>query len=132
MKKFKPQSDYWQITLPDDWQVDDDDEELTFFHPDGVGELQISTIKYDTAPEGDVLLELAAEHLEAGAEPEEITLGEFDGIVLDYELEGEYGCEWYLLSGSLLLFVTYICDVSEDDQEHDVIEMILESLTVTV
>ncbi len=129
MKKY--QSQYWQITLPDEWQVEDENNVLILFHPDGVGELQISAIKYDTSPDGDVLLELAAEHIDAGAEPEEITLGEFDGIMLDYELDGEYGCEWYLLSGPLLLFVTYICDSADEEQEHDVIELILESLTVT-
>jgi len=132
MKKYQSQN--WQITLPDEWRVEEDDDEddvLTLFHPDGVGELQISAVKYDAPPEAEILLELAAEHIEAGAQPEEVTLGEFDGIMLDYKLDGEYGCEWYLLSGSLLLFVTYVCDSADDEQEYDVVELILESLTIT-
>lgn len=126
MKKY--QTEYWKITLPDEWQVDDNDEGLTLFHPDGAGELQISTVKFDEEPGGEALLELAAEHIEAGAEPEEVTLGEFDGIVLEYEVDDEYGCEWYLLAGSLFLFATYICNAGDDEQEHDVIAFILESL----
>lgn len=128
MKKY--QTDDWKITLPDEWQVDDDAEVLTLYHPEGVGELQISTIKFDEPLSGDALLKLAAEHIEAGAEPEEVTLGEFDGIVLEYEVDGEYGCEWYLLAGSLFLFVTYVCDCGDDEQEHDLVEFILESLTL--
>ncbi len=116
--------------MPDEWQVDDEAEVLTLYHPEGVGELQISTIKFDEPLSGDALLKLAAEHIEAGAEPEEVTLGEFDGIVLEYEVDGEYGCEWYLLAGSLFLFVTYVCDCGDDEQEHDVVEFILESLTL--
>ncbi len=128
MKKYQAQ--YWQITLPDDWQVEEDEEVLAIFHPDGVGELQISTVKYDQPVSGDALLEFAEEHIDAGAEPEEITLGEFDGIVLDYEIDDEYGCEWYLASGSLFLFVTYVCDAGDEEQEHDVVELILESLAI--
>ncbi len=130
MKKY--QTAYWKITLPDEWQVDDDadTEVLTLYQPEGVGELQISTIKFDEPLSGEGLLELAAEHIEAGAEPEEVTLGEFDGITLEYEVDDEYGCEWYLLAGSLFLFVTYACACGDDEQEHDVVEFILESLTL--
>jgi len=127
MKKYKTQ--YWQITLPDEWRVESNTDVLTLFNPDGYGELQFSTVNYDEPVSGDVLLELAAEHIDAGAEPEEITLGEFDGIVLDYELDGEYGCEWYLVSDSVFLFVTYICDAGDEEQEHDIVELMLESLT---
>ncbi len=128
MKKYKTAD--WHITLPDDWRVEEDEDVLTLFHPEGIGELQISTLNYDQPLSGDALLEFAAEHIEAGAEPEEITLGEFDGIVLDYEIDDEYGCEWYLLAGSLFLFVTYVCDAGDEEQEHDVVELILESLGV--
>jgi len=128
MKKYKSQD--WQLTLPDDWQVEEDDEVIAIFHPQGMGELQISTVKYEQLVSGDTLMELAGEHIEAGAEPEETTLGEFDGIVLDYEVDGEYGCEWYLASGSLFLFITYVCDAGDEEQEHDVIELILESLAL--
>ena len=129
MKKYNTQ--YWKVSLPDDWEVEEDDEVVAIFNPTGMGELQISTVKYDEPVSGDALLDFAEEHIEAGAEPEEVTLGEFDGLVLDYELDGEYGCEWYLVSGSLFLFVTYVCDAGDEEQEHDVVEMILESLAVT-
>ncbi len=129
MKKYKTQ--HWQINLPDDWQVEEDEGVVAIFHLDGIGELQLSTLKYDEPVTGDTLLDFAEEHVEAGAEPEEITLGEFDGIVLDYEIDDEYGCEWYLASGSLFLFATYICDAGDEEQEHDVVELILESLAVS-
>ena len=50
--------------------------------------------------------------------------------MLDYEIDDEYGCEWYLLAGSLFLFITYVCDAGDEEQEHDVVELILESLGV--
>ena len=121
---------YWRVNLPENWEADSEPDLVSFFHPDGFGELQISTTNYDEPVTEELLSDLASEHLEAGADPEEVELGEFGGFSFDYEIEGEYCREWYLMYDTLMLFVTYICNVGDDDKEEDLVEFILESLTV--
>ena len=128
MNKFEHQ--HWRINLPDDWETESDTEFDSFFHPNGYGELQISTTNYDEPVTEELLSELAIEHLEAGADPEEVAFGEFEGFSFDYEVEGEYCRELYLMYDTLMLFVTYICDAGDDDKEEDLVEFILESLMI--
>ena len=126
MKTIK--TSFWQISLPDDWQCEHDADSDVIFSPEGVGELQISTSKFDSPVTGDHLYELAEEHLDADAEEEEIEFGEFSGITFEYEMDGEFWQEWYLMSGNILLFITYACDLGDEENEIDIIEFILDSL----
>lgn len=121
-------SEYWQVNLPDDWVGREDPDSTTLYHPEGTGELQISASKYETDISDDELLELVEEHLESGADVEEVVCGRFEGLTLDYEAEDEYWREWYLSSGPILLFVTYVCDLADEEKEGDLVEFILESL----
>ena len=128
MKKFK--SKYWQVNLPDDWSSESDEESVILFRENGVGELQISTTELEEEGTDELLYSLAAEHLEAGADYDDVEFSAFKGITLDYEVDGEYCCEWYLMSGNLLVYATYACDANEEDKEEDVAELIMESLQI--
>lgn len=130
MKEYK--SKFWQLDLPDAWAVDEDDEIACFYMDEGFGELQISASKLDEQVTQDTLLSMAAEHLEAGAEPEQVQCGAFSGITVYYEFEGEFWQEWYLMSGTLMLFVTYVCDLDDEGKEVDMVEVILSSLKPSV
>lgn len=122
---------YWQIKLPDDWLVESDPDCEILYQKEGVGELHISANLFDTAVPDSTLLAMVEEHTDAGADAEEVDLGEFDGVFLDYESKGEFWREWYLRSGSLLLFVSYVCALQHEGEEDDVVEMMLESLRNT-
>ena len=61
-------------------------------------------------------------------EEEQVEFGEFSGISLEYETDDELIREWYLKSGSIMLFITYSCMLDDEAQEEDVVESILESL----
>ena len=128
MNRFDHQ--YWRVNLPEDWESESESDLDSFFHTNGHGELQISTTNYDDPVTDELLSELASEHLESGADPEEVELGEFVGFSFDYEVDNEYCREWYLMYDTLMLFATYICDVGDNDKEEDLVEFILESLTV--
>jgi hypothetical protein len=120
----------WEITLPDGWEVEADEDTTSLYHPEGPGTLQVSATRQEDMITGDDLREMAADHLEAGAEPEEVALGDFDGFVLCYDTEGEYWCEWYLKAEDRMLFITYACALEYEGEEEDVIEAVLDTLAV--
>lgn len=128
MKKHHDQ--LWEITLPDDWEVETDEDSTSVYDPDGPGTLQISAMREEDMITEKDLREMAADHLEAGAEPEEVELGDFDGFVLRYDTEGEYWSEWYLKAEDRMLFITYACALEDEGEEEDVIEAVLDTLSL--
>ena len=129
MKTFKTAD--WQIDLPDHWQVEQQEDFLVIHDPGGTGELQISATRFDEPVSGEMLYDMAAGHLQANAEEDEVELGDFAGITLDYESGSEYWQEWYLMSGPVFLFATYGCDLVDEGSEDDIIAAMLDSLRLT-
>lgn len=121
---------YWQVEIPDDWQAEQDPDCVSIFHDDSFGVLQISAEQFDEDITLDTLQEFAEEHISAGAEPEELDLGQFSGFTLDYSIDNEYWCEWYLKYDRLFIFVTYNCQLEDESNEDDIIDTILASLKI--
>lgn len=128
MKSYR--SAYWQVDLPDDWVSEQEDDSVVLYQPDHGGSIVLSAVREEQEISDEYLEDLVEEHIEAGAELEEVELGNFAGLSCCYEGEGEYWCEWYLRSDQLLLFVTYNCSLEEEGTQDDVVESILESLQV--
>jgi hypothetical protein len=126
MKTFV--DEYWNLGIPDDWIAERYPECVSLYQPDGIGELQISASRQGRPVSISELRELASEHIRAGAKTDAVSLGDFEGFTLAYGADDEYWCEWYLKSGSLLLFVTYSCGTEDEGKEEDVVEAILETL----
>ena len=122
-------SEFWQIDLPVGWEAEEEDEAVSFFHPNSSGTMTLSTVKEQEAISDDYIEELAAEHIDAGAELFDVEFESFSGVTCCYDDDQEYWCEWYLRSGSVLLFITYSCLLDDEGTEEDVIESILESLS---
>jgi hypothetical protein len=120
----------WALNIPDDWESEVESECAVLYHPDKSGTLQISSTRHeDNVTETD-LMEIASEHIEAGAILEDATLGDFDGFTLSYATDDEYWREWYLRCDTLMLFVTYYCNLEEEGADDDIIDAILETLRV--
>jgi len=118
----------WQVNLPDGWVAEQETESALLYHPDGPGTLQISAIpQNDTVTTAD-LRAIAVEHLEEGAQTDDVELGEFSGFSLSYGINDEFWREWYLRCGSTLLFVTYNCDLDAEGKEDDIVDLILGTL----
>lgn len=129
MKTF--QYPLWSINLPDDWEEDHDDEGVTLFNPEGSGALEISTLEQDDEVDDGFLEYMAAEHLDAGAEPEAVECGDFVGLELSYADAEHYWREWYLRAGNLMLYVTYHCPLVYEGREDDEVDAILETLSLS-
>lgn len=121
---------YWQVDIPDDWQAEQDPDCISIFHDDSFGVLQISAEQFDEDVTLDTLEDFAEEHIDAGAELEELELGPFSGFTLDYSVENEYWREWYLKYDRLFLFITYNCQLEDESNEDDIIDIILASLKI--
>ena len=120
---------HWNITLPDDWLIEEETDYTALYHPDGVGDLLISSFEHDQPVTDDDLEEFAADHLESDVDSEDVEYGDFRGFSFCYSIENEYVCEWYLKSENLMLFITYSCPAeNEENTEEDIIETILNSL----
>jgi len=128
MKSYR--STYWQVDLPDDWVSEQEDDSVVLYQPDHGGSVVLSAVREEQEISDEYLADLVEDHIEAGAELEEVELGNFSGLSCCYEGEGEYWCEWYLRSDQTLLFVTYNCSLEEEGTQDDVVESILESLQV--
>lgn len=120
----------WSLRYPDTWQAEEEDEILRLYDPKGEGELTISYQQTEEPLSSEDLLGIADEDIEAGAEPDVVTIGQFSGIQFDYESEGEYWCEWYLANDDLLLFATFNCPVGSEDKELAGNEVVLSTLKV--
>lgn len=120
----------WSIDLPDAWEDEADDDGITLFDPEGSGALRISAVEREEEIGDDFLDYMAAEHLEAGAEPEEVDCGDFDGLELSYGDDDHYWREWYLRAGSVMLYVTYHCPLADEGREDDTVDAILETLSL--
>ena len=119
----------WQVNLPFGWVCEQEPESALLYHPDGAGTLQISAIQQDDAITAADLRVLAAEHIDAGAQADDVELGAFSGFSLSYDADEEYWREWYLRCGSTLLFATYNCALDDEGKEDDTVELILGTLS---
>jgi len=123
-------SAYWQVDLPVGWQADVEDDAVSLYHPDSNGTLTFSATQEQQAITDEYLEDLLIEHLDAGAELFDVEYEPFSGVTCCYDDDEEYWCEWYLRAGPVLLFITYNCPLDDEGAEEDVIESILESLSL--
>lgn len=122
------QTDHWSLRLPDSWEFEQEEDIYTLYDQKGDGELVISTQTFDEPLVQEDLMGIAEEDLEAGAQPDNVTAGDFEGMHFDYESEGDYWVEWYLAKEKVLVFATYNCDAELDGKEIATVEVILSTL----
>jgi len=116
--------DTWSIDLPNHWVVEEADEAMTFYNPDGVGAIQISTyLKEDGKVTNDDLLEFSE-----AENPDEADLPYLKGIQKTFEDGGDIFINWWLRSGPQLYYVTYICEKGDEAVEAEEREYVVYSL----
>lgn len=103
----------WSIELPPGWQVEESTELVSFFHPDGVGNFEVSTFFSD---EGDISLEDIMAFAEA-ANPVAVNYEYLSGISAQDSEEGESIFEWWLHTGNQMIYATYVCAEGFDTVE---------------
>lgn len=124
------QGNNFTVSIPNAWNgtFDDEDEYDVIYSPDGPGEIQVSRVEHEADLSVEDLKAIAAEDIQGGAKIHEVEMGDYVGIVFDYDVDDEYWCEWYLANGSQMLFITYTCPEDEEGRENDDVELILGTL----
>ena len=123
-------TEYWQLDLPVGWETEEEEQVVSLYHPDSSGTLVLSASNEEEDISDDYLEELLSEHIDAGADIDDVEYNDFSGVSCCYDDTEEYWCEWYLRAGPILLFITYNCPIEDEGKEEDVIESILESLSL--
>ena len=55
----------------------------------------------------------------------------FDGIEINYSDGEQYWREWYLSCDNVMLFITYNCDIEDEEAEDVIVDAILETLAIS-
>jgi hypothetical protein len=113
------ETQWWRLGLPDEWIAEQDEDSIIITDRDEVGTIEISHLLHQ---EGDE--PLSAEALaRANAEHEE-----FDGVETSYHEDGAAVREWWLQAQSLVIFITYVCDLENEDLDAVIVDEILDGL----
>ena len=105
--------DSWSIDLPSGWQVEESTELVSFFHPDGVGNFEVSTFFAD---DGEISIDEIREFAEVD-DPEPVNFEYLSGLHAVEAEDGETIFQWWLSTGNQMIFATYVCDVGMEQAE---------------
>ena len=110
---------WWSMTLRPGWSGRHDAECATITRRDGGGTLQVSAARKDGVVTDEDLGELA-EDLVEGARGVPVQCGGFAGLEYHSVRDGQAWIQWFVRSGSTVVFATYVCAATSrgaDDQD---------------
>lgn len=132
---------WFRLTLPDGWEVDDDEAPIAIYHPDGAGALQVTAETPRPLPPGgkiDVFLMLRAFLKQTGVDFHEelatrVTDRGLDRAFYEYTAESPEDGEavwrsWMVTNHDMVVFLTYACRKEDEDRERDLVEKIVMTL----
>ena len=125
------ETDWWTLALPPEWWAESEEDSILIGDQDGVGCIEISTLHkehghFDEAEVGGIARDESGSELEWRA----ANLGEFRGVTGRLEEEGVALREWYVASGSMLLFITYSCELENRGMDDAAVDELLDTLLV--
>lgn len=116
--------DTWSVDLPNHWQVEETEECVAIYDPNGVGAFQISSYFKEA---GDVTKEDLLEFAEVGS-PEMTDLPFLNGIYKKTIDGGDSLFIWWLAGANHLIYATYTCNTEDENVELQEREEIIHSL----
>ncbi len=132
---------WFRLTLPDGWEVDDDEQPVSIYHPEGAGALQVTAETPRPLPPGgriDVFLMLRAFLKQTGVDFDEtlatrLTERGLDRASYEYTAESPEEGEvvwraWMVTNHDIVVFLTYACRAEDERQERAVVDSIVNSI----
>lgn len=141
MKPFTKEG-WYQIAVPDHWEVDGDDTPVAVYDPNGPGAIQITAEAPKSRKAGeriDVFLVMRAFLKSTGVALDEENARRWskDGIEwASTEYEGEspdgpvFWRVWFATNHDVLAFFTYACPADEKDVERATVDAVLKSVVL--
>ena len=124
------ETEWWTLAVPPEWWAESEDDCILVGDRDGVGCIQVSTLhrEFGSFSEEEVAA-IAAENAGTG-DLSAVSLGDFSGVYGSSE-EGDTALrEWFVASGSLLLYVTYTCDGENRGMDDAAVDELLDTLAL--
>lgn len=135
---------WYRLEVPEGWQVDDDENPVAIYHPEGAGALQVTAETPRPLPPGgkiDVFLMLRAFLKQTGVDFDETLARRSTELGLDrsfYEYEADSPGDgkivwrsWMVTNHDVVVFLTYACREEEKEMERELIEGIVGSLRLS-
>lgn len=123
------ETEWWTLAIPPEWWADSEDDSILVGDRDDVGCIEISTLqKEEGSFDQQSLRDIAESESEQPQAWRSVVLGDFSGLVADYVDEGDAVREWYVSSGSMLLFITYSCDEENRGMDDAAVDQLLDTL----
>ena len=128
-------TDYWSLEVPDDWQVERDEETsaVSISDPDDIGCLDLLVVETETQVDEQFLKSFIAESVldeEVRELPElkEAEISSFGGFSLSYIDDDLSWREWYLVGEQWILMITYNTELEQAGLDDPIVDQILETL----
>lgn len=127
------ETEWWTLAIPPEWWAESEGDTVLVGDRDDVGVIEISTLHKD---EGEFSAsEVASIAEEEGDDWTDVSRGDFRGCIRD-AVEGAeddvdediWLREWYLFCGSMLLYITYSCDLENRGMDDAAVDEILDTL----
>lgn len=125
------ETDHWCLMLPSEWVAEYDDDIVRIMDSDEVGEIEITTFsKEDGNVIDDEPAELARDESPEVSKWLPASFGPFKGVCGEFVEDGAHITEWYMGGGSVLLYITYICDEENAGMDRGAVDEILATLVL--
>jgi len=123
------ETEWWRIGIPPEWWAEREDDSILIGDRDALGCIEITTLHREN---GAFSIDEVERVARDNGEPDwtwlPATNGHFEGCCTTYREAGSAVREWYLASGSALLFITYSCDEENSGLDDAAVEEILRTL----
>ena len=123
------ETEWWTLAVPPEWWADSEEDSILVGDRDDVGCIEISTLHKDEGEfDRQALADIVASEAEQSLDWQPVTLGEFSGLTRCFIEEDAAIREWYVASGSMLLFITYSCDEENGGMDDAAVDELLDTL----
>lgn len=125
------ETEWWTMVVPPEWWAEAEDDSILVGDQDNVGCIEISTLHKEAGEfDQESIVDIARAEADQSLDWSAVKLGDFSGVGARFSSEGAAIREWYLFSGSLLLFVTYSCDQDNAGMDDAAVDELLDTLMV--
>ena len=120
----------WKLRLADGWTAKRESAGWIVFPPDNGPVVSINTSKIDGGVTDSLLRHLVRDLIQDGRQPQQVQLGDFDGLAFRYIEDDFYWRHWMVKAGSLMLDINYDCALGDRGKHDPAIDNMLSSLAV--
>jgi len=120
---------WWSLDIPEEWDVELEEDVTVISDEDGVSEIGISTlIKAEGETDDDDVDAFTVDLTEQGIVGEDGKCGDYHATVFEYSEDGFACRDWFVCCGPILILISYACDEQNKGMDDAAIKEILSSL----